>query len=250
MIELSLEEIESIFVTSDLHLNHKNIIKYCNRPWEFSDKGLEEMNQFLISSLMQISAGCTLLNLGDWAMLSHGDTNRFMVRNVIADLLKNGVSVITILGNHDRIFVKNAGEKEIDSVKLDEIFLQKNDDTGASSVWYSGLEPVLLNGKYILSHEPVFIKDESKLILHGHIHNSPLHHKDEWNQCVNEKLVGNYVNCCADVHNYKPVMMGIFNDFTGGGSVEDVVFSDKAMKLLAEALEIPPEPNDNLKGLF
>jgi len=177
VIELSIENIDFLYITSDLHLNHKNIIKYCNRPWEYSDKGLEEMNHILISNLMEIPARSTLLNLGDWAMLSHGNTNRFMIQNVIADLLKKGVSVITILGNHDRIFVKHEGEKKVDGEKLNGIFLQQNEATGAKSVWYSGLEPVLLNGRYILSHEPVFIENKDMFNLHGHIHNSSLHHE-------------------------------------------------------------------------
>ena len=48
MTELSIENTSSLYVTSDLHLNHKNIIKYCGRPWDFSEEGLNEMNHALV----------------------------------------------------------------------------------------------------------------------------------------------------------------------------------------------------------
>ena len=30
-----------LFITSDLHLGHKNIIQYCNRPFDFTEQGIE-----------------------------------------------------------------------------------------------------------------------------------------------------------------------------------------------------------------
>ena len=35
-----------LFITSDLHLGHKNIIQYCNRPFDFTDQGIEECDDF------------------------------------------------------------------------------------------------------------------------------------------------------------------------------------------------------------
>ena len=83
LIKLNIDT-ENLYVTSDLHLNHKNIIKYCNRPFEYNEAGVREMN--------------------------------------------------------------------------------------------------------------------------GHIHNNPLHRENEWKSNVNDKLLRNYVNCCADVHDFKPVL--------------------------------------------
>lgn len=37
-----------LFITSDLHLGHKAIIQYCNRPFDFTDKGIEECDEFLL----------------------------------------------------------------------------------------------------------------------------------------------------------------------------------------------------------
>lgn len=38
-----------LFITSDLHLGHKNIIQYCNRPFDFTDQGIEESDDFLLA---------------------------------------------------------------------------------------------------------------------------------------------------------------------------------------------------------
>lgn len=38
-----------LFITSDLHLGHKAIIQYCNRPFDFTDKGIEESDDFLLA---------------------------------------------------------------------------------------------------------------------------------------------------------------------------------------------------------
>lgn len=38
-----------LFITSDLHLGHKAIIQYCNRPFDFTDQGIEESDDFLLA---------------------------------------------------------------------------------------------------------------------------------------------------------------------------------------------------------
>lgn len=38
-----------LFITSDLHLGHKNIIQYCNRPFDFTEQGIEESDDFLLA---------------------------------------------------------------------------------------------------------------------------------------------------------------------------------------------------------
>lgn len=48
---------EKVYITSDLHLFHTNIIQYCNRPFEFSSKGCSEMNEFGILKWNKIIKG-------------------------------------------------------------------------------------------------------------------------------------------------------------------------------------------------
>lgn len=77
-----------IFLTSDLHLDHTNIIKYCNRPFIKT----EEMNRILVNNWNNVvSRNDTVYFLGD---LSFGSTDYWLNQ-------LNG-KVIFIKGNHDK----------------------------------------------------------------------------------------------------------------------------------------------------
>ena len=86
-----------IFLVSDLHLDHKNIIKYCNRPF----KDVHEMNYWLIKNWNStVRKKDTVYFLGDFALSRN---NRQRVQNLIHSL--NGRKIF-IKGNHDR-FIKS-----------------------------------------------------------------------------------------------------------------------------------------------
>lgn len=54
--------------TADLHLGHKNIIKYCTRPWTADARGVEAMNEALVENWNRVVAPeDTVWNLGDFA---------------------------------------------------------------------------------------------------------------------------------------------------------------------------------------
>lgn len=81
---------QNIWFTSDLHFNHANIIKFCNRPW----KTTEEMDKALISNWNSVVKPNDLIfDLGDFA---------FADRDKWIELLEqlNGKHYL-ILGNHD-----------------------------------------------------------------------------------------------------------------------------------------------------
>lgn len=55
-----------LFITSDLHLGHKAIIQYCNRPFDFTDKGIEECDDFLLEQYRNtINENDMVIFLGD-----------------------------------------------------------------------------------------------------------------------------------------------------------------------------------------
>lgn len=84
------EELNNIFLTSDTHFFHKNILKYCNRPF----KDIEEMNQCLIDNWnKKVPKDGLVFHLGDFAF---GGFDK--IRNIREQL--NG-KICLIKGNHD-----------------------------------------------------------------------------------------------------------------------------------------------------
>jgi calcineurin-like phosphoesterase family protein len=78
---------QKVFFCSDLHFSHKNIIKFCKRPWETP----EEMNKALIENWNNtVSKDDIVFCLGDFAY-SHW-------KQILQQL--NG-TIYLILGNHD-----------------------------------------------------------------------------------------------------------------------------------------------------
>lgn len=127
------------YFISDLHLNHKNIIKYCNRP--FND--VEEMNNKIINNWNSIIQPDDIVyHLGDFCL---GD--REVIKKFTARLSGRKMAV---LGNHDKYRPTEYMELNFE--------------------WCSRF-PIIFNGFMILSHEPVFLEINSPYVnLHGHTH--------------------------------------------------------------------------------
>ena len=84
-----------IFVTSDTHFNHKNIIEYEDRPFS----SVEEMNDALITNWNEVVDEHDLVyHLGDFGMGKVYDLNAIYAR-------LNGTKVL-IRGNHDPSFLQ------------------------------------------------------------------------------------------------------------------------------------------------
>ena len=87
----------AVFATSDLHLFHANIIKYCNRPFS----SMEEMNDTIIRNWNKtVTPNDKVYVLGDFA-LPRGEDRESKVQklnNVCSRL--NGMKIL-VYGNHD-----------------------------------------------------------------------------------------------------------------------------------------------------
>lgn len=159
-----------IYFTSDFHISHTNIIKFCSRPYT----DVQDMNKQLIDNWNNtVKSEDDIYNLGDFTFGNNVDYYLSLL---------NG-NIINIRGNHDRN-------------KFCKSWIQRMDFE------YGGY-------KFLLNHRPVFTQgtndpykdserhadinlDEYDYILCGHIH-------EKWK--VNQKNI----NVGVDVWDYKPV---------------------------------------------
>lgn len=174
MIRYTKEEAKHIWVTSDTHFNHANIIKYCNRPFS----SVEEMNETIIANWNKVVPWDDIVyHLGDFAL---GDKS--LVPNIFRRL--NG-RINVIMGNHDNF---NILEK-----------LGNEDHLIVGLFWE---EVIKVEKKtIILNHFPFgSLPDPATncpiIQLHGHVHSTP---DKPWNYFDNQYDVG------VDNNNFTPV---------------------------------------------
>ena len=140
-------EPDKVFFTSDTHFGHKNIIKYCNRP--FSD--IDEMNKVLIDNWNKVvSEGDIVFHLGDFAF------GGFPLWESIRSRL-NG-SIYLIRGNHD--FKQNLQNKERLERMFEKVVSQMQISVESQTIILNHYPFLCYNGSY----------DNSVWNLHGHVH--------------------------------------------------------------------------------
>lgn len=162
-----------IYYSSDLHFNHVNIIKSCDRP--FSD--IYDMNNKLMLNWNNtLTDEDDIYFLGDF---SYSKNNK-QAREVI-ELIKNlkGRKHL-VLGNHDTILMNFEEFKELfESI---DVYKKISDE-----------------GNYVvLMHYPLETWERShygSYHLHGHIHANEINY------------IPNRFNVGLDVNNYKPVTL-------------------------------------------
>lgn len=159
-----------IWFTSDWHIGHKNIIKYCNRPFQDTD----EMEKTLIDNYnKRVSPNDTVYFLGDLGFINGNKIK------ILMEKLHGNKHII--LGNHDR-FGLNVYTTFKTVERLETIRGKYND--------------------YILCHFPLVSWDRQKygtIHIHGHQHNSKEY---------NEKMRNDHIlrfDCGVDANNFNPV---------------------------------------------
>lgn len=141
------------WVTSDLHLEHANIIKYENRPF----KDTEIMGATLTANWTRlVEKNDLVFVLGDFCFGSKEFTTK-----VLAAL--PGRKVL-IKGNHDSHstnWFRDVGFMEV-------------------SKW-----PIIVDRFFILSHEPMYLSVNSPYVnIHGHLHGTSLDDLQHFNVSV------------------------------------------------------------------
>ena len=135
------EKSDKVYLISDLHLDHENIIKYCHRPF----RNAEEMNRVLVENWNStIRKNDTVYFLGDMAFGKGSRKASYWIKQL------NG-KITFIEGNHE----------EVGNIKS-----------------YSTAEDVFLKYKgkeFLLIHDPALKpKNWGGWIIHGHKHNNSL----------------------------------------------------------------------------
>lgn len=172
-----------IYLISDHHFGHTNIIKYCDRPFSKDNQGMVKNAEFMYNAHQEtVTENDIVIFLGDVALFrSH--TKEDLKRMLKA--LKG--KKFLVLGNHDTMslnFYKECG--------------------------FVDVQPYYIIGDVMLCHYPllantdhpelrkIMLDNKIKTLYHGHIHNKDLDPQDgieRFNFSV-EKI--NYTPKCVD----------------------------------------------------
>lgn len=177
---------QKIFITSDTHFWHKNIIRYCGRPWNsgvgedgqmiVTDENVEQMNESMIEKWNSaVGTDDVVYHLGDVAF---GDRTR------IASIMErlNGRKRL-VLGNHDSA----PGKQDVVKFYMDSGFERVYDRS------------IIIQDFVVLSHLPLpFLSMNSPFYsCYGHVHNSGMFETWTKNSCC----------VCVERHDYVPVSL-------------------------------------------
>lgn len=164
-----------IWLTSDLHLGHANIMRHCNRPFET----VEQMDGALIGAInARVCPGDTLYVLGDFSM--HGKLDKVLAYRARI----NCDDVRLVRGNHDKHFddlEKPPFAEEADYLEL------KHEGRRVCCMHYPLLAWHGMEG--------------GALMLHGHIHAT-----EEYNLQNLERGILRY-DVGVDANGYAPVTL-------------------------------------------
>lgn len=138
-----------IYFTSDTHFGHRNILKYCNRP--FADQW-EMDNALIVNWNSRVQPDDVIYHLGDFSFHDAEGTQKVLDR-------LNG-RIYFCRGNHDQVFKKNKHlQNRFEDVRdYYELKFQK----------IKGDE-----GRIVMSHFPMVVWNKShrgSYMLHGHCH--------------------------------------------------------------------------------
>lgn len=181
-VDFKYDDGSKIFMTSDTHWNHSNILKFCDRPF----KDVEEMNQKLIENWnKKVPHDGLVFHLGDFAW-GGGYEGWKKIREQL-----NG-DIILIEGNHDR--------KNLTTTAREELF--------KFVTWQMLIE--IEGRKVLLNHFPFLCyagtyREPKKLVysLYGHCHSGPNKKGQDIPRLVN--CFPTQYDVGVDNNNYEPI---------------------------------------------
>ena len=184
-IHIELHPGQAVWFTSDLHFGHRNVIRFCDRPWENE----KDMERGLIDNWNEtVKSEDIVFVLGDtfWFNDSH------RIKKVLSQL--NGKNIFMIPGNHDEF----ESYHRVDDPRI--ILCQD-----VVCVWIS--EPNRPLKEIWLSHYPMMTwphRERGAYQFFGHIHSKP-GKTDGVDQDL--PLHWNQLDVGCDFWDYKPVSL-------------------------------------------
>lgn len=199
-------ESQNKFIISDLHFWHKNIIKYCNRPYPCESSSLPFMNEDILKQFDGLPEGSVVINLGD--LLVNSSKTFDDLKQLVERMKFNNKKLLLVMGNHDRELTRFLRKQSFNSSY--KMFLEAGFDRVYDKPFY-------MDG-IIFSHEPVFLNNGMKN-CHGHIHDLVLdkdYFKREIKPINSEVNPKDYFNACWDMQhrivNYNEVLEYFFKN--------------------------------------
>lgn len=182
-MQYNFETGENIFFTSDTHFWHKNVIKYCSRPYE----SVEKMNEALIQNWNDtVNDDSIIFHLGDFGFCGSENFAR-----LIQSLHGH---IYWILGNHDYRNWRDSYKNLVEYVSP-KMSIQIGDTK------------ILLNHEPLLSFSGQFNNKEWQLFGHVHTNNYKDYSGTTLIHCTSTQYdVG------VDFNNYKPVSFNIIKE--------------------------------------
>ena len=140
-----------VYITADLHLGHKNIIKMQPRPYD----DIDHMNAELINKINSLPEGAHLFHVGDFIWSSKKGFWELFNR------ISPHVSLHFVFGNHDSHNMTKMQEELLERPNVIELRDYKNLKHR--------------DGRIILFHYPILVWDQryrGNIHFHGHCHNN------------------------------------------------------------------------------
>jgi len=165
-----------IWFTSDFHLGHENIIKYCDRPFA----NAKEMDKTILDNFFSmVKKGDTVFFLGDLSF--HED----VIKSTLMAIAMAGIDFNVIVGNHDNAdaiarFSYHQFKKNV----------------------YSMLDTEIEGQPITLCHYPMLTFNRSHYgawQMYGHHHNGGFHKN------IPPAVMGKKINVGVDIWNFKPI---------------------------------------------
>lgn len=227
-----------IFFSSDHHFYHKNIIKYCNRPFET----VEEMNEEMVKRWNEVVAKEDIVYyLGDFSLA---------IRPVELFLNRLNGTKILMAGNHDFCHPVHPKSKTLDKHQY---WLNRYEELGFQSIHYERYLNIIdgttsfiySTDSILMTHMPYLNADnkderypqyrpidEGKVLLHGHVH-------DKW------KIKDKMINVGVDVWDFYPVSFDTISQIIRETECLKDMNIDEDLRLVEKYFENNPKVSEN-----